>query len=144
MEPEVSKPKDDLEVTSSGLTHVAISETLTMYKHQFLRVLERRDRQNEGAPRSDVLSIAITIFVGDIFVAAATPFTSPRIFAPAFWGPASWLVAVASLGTAIWWAGRLILWHRRHPRRTGEELDGTVISEMEEDRQRLAGIASRA
>jgi hypothetical protein len=134
----------DLEVTSSGLTHVAISETLTMHKHQFLRVLERRDRQNDGAPRSDVLSIAVTIFIGDIFVAAATPFTNPRVFSAAFWEAASWLVALSSLGITIWWAIRLVRWHRSHPRRTVEEIYEEVIDEMEVDRQRLAAIEARS
>lgn len=115
-----------------------------MEKHHFLRVLERMERQSEGAPRSDVLSIAITAFLGVIFIAAATDFKDIAGFSRAFWQAAAWLVAALSLGIAVIWAVRLIMWHRAHPHKTPEEIYEEVVKDMESDRRRLAAIDTKA
>ncbi|SRR6266851_784762 len=139
-----SGDRGNLPVSTTGLAHTGISETLTIEKHHFLRVLERMQRQNEGAPRSDVLSIALTVFLGDIFIAAATDFRDVAGFSRSFWQAAAWIVALSALTIAIVWTIRLVRWHRGHPRKQPEDIYEEVVKEMENDRKRLAQIDANA
>ena len=114
-----------------------------MEKHHFLRVLERMERQTEGAPRSDVLSIAVTVFLADIFIAAATDFKDVAGFSKSSWQAAAWLIALLALAITVVWSIRLFRWHRSHPHRSPEEIYADVVREMENDRRRLAAIDAK-
>lgn len=114
--------------------------SVTLQKHQFLRVLERMQTQARDAPRSDWFFAALSAAIGIGFALVTSEFRDRLWLKAADW-QALFLGALAvSVLTLLVQGVRLLVYRMSHKMKTAEELYDDVLAEMAKDQAALDAI----
>jgi hypothetical protein len=115
-----------------------------MYKHHFLRVVERMQRREEGAPRTDAFYAALTGLLAVVLAEVTTNFRGV-LGIPADTWQAFWLfVGAGCLGVVVVQGWRLWRYRRDHKPQPAEAIYQEVLAEMARDQEQMDAAERRS
>lgn len=138
--PAPGQPQTQFPVSGAGLTHEAPQERLLVDKYHLLWVFEKMQRRGTR-PRGEWCLIPAGMFLGLMIpLVTGVSFADALGLSKYTWQAivviAAGIAAVATIVLGVWWA--MVRW--KNPRKQPEQVLAEMITEMAEDRERIARL----